>query len=296
MKLIANNNELIQQIESYEKIFDNVRIVDPMKNKVINFRDNEVTYEDTSCYSLWLTNSKCKNCITRKALEKKSTLCKIQHNENKMFLVFATPLKHNGETYALELLKDITENLVFETIDREQGCEIRNIVEDLSTIIMKDTLTELYNRRHIKQMLPIEISKSIEKRECLSIAIVDIDRFKKINDTYGHDIGDIVLKKFAQMLLKSTRNDLDWVARYGGEEFLICLPNTGSDEAYRALERIRRTVEKTKIKVEDKVLQITASFGLYTIKGNEITAIDLIKRADEKLYEAKKRGRNKVII
>lgn len=296
VKFIDNHNELIEKIKPYEKIFDNVRIVDPLKSRVVSFKNNEVIYENTACYSLWAANGICKNCVTRKALEEKSTACKIQHNENKMFLVLATPIQHEGEIYALELLKDITDNLIFETIDREQGHEIRNIVEDLSTIIIKDSLTEIYNRRYIKQMLPKEISRCNERNEFLSVAMVDIDFFKSVNDTYGHNIGDIVLKKFAKILSKSTRNDLDWVARYGGEEFLICLPNTGGKEAYRVLERMRKTIEKTKIRIADKIIQVTASFGLCTITSSNLAAVDLIKCADKKLYEAKNQGRNKIIV
>jgi diguanylate cyclase (GGDEF)-like protein len=286
---------LKQQAEAYSKIFDIVRMISPLEGKVINFVDNKLEYQESTCFSLWSSNNMCKNCITKKAFKKKDTFCKIQHNGNKMFLVFATPIEANGQTFVLELLKDITDNLVFETVDIEQGHEVRNIIEDLNTLILHDSLTDLYNRRYIKQMIPVEIAKSIDKNQPLSIAMVDIDHFKNINDTFGHTVGDVVLKKLGKILFKAIRGDGDWVARYGGEEFLVCLPNTDNKKAYKILERMREKIEKSQILVDNNLIQVTASFGLYSIIDNNLTAVDLINCADSKLYEAKKLGRNKVV-
>ena len=92
------------------------------------------------------------------------------------------------------------------------------------------------------------------------------------------------------------RNDTDWIARYGGDEFLICLHNVDGNDARKIVERLRKAIEKMTIEVDDMVIKVTASFGLITVKNTGLTTADLIKLADNKLYEAKKQGRNKVVV
>lgn len=246
-----------------------------------------------ACYSSWLDGNECKDCIIIKALNHKKTFVKIQNNADRMFLMSAVPLELNGDIFALELIKDITDNLVFETVYQCEGHELRNIVQDLNTLIMKDTLTSLYNRRYIDRTLPEEIARCNDKNP-LSIAMIDVDHFKSINDTYGHNAGDIIIKKLGQILSNSIRNDTDWAARYGGDEFLICLPNTDNKKAYKVLERIRKNVEKINIKIENIKIKVTVSGGLYTLNNNILAPVDLIKYADDKLYNAKEQGRNRI--
>jgi two-component system cell cycle response regulator len=288
------NYKILHYIEAYERIFDNVRIVDPINKKIIKYKDGIVIEDYINCYSISMDNKECADCIGIETLINQKTLIKIQHIGDKMLLMVTIPIDINKEKVVLELIKDITEGLVIETVYKTQEHELQNIVQDLNTLIMKDPLTNLYNRRYIDRILPQEINKCNDKNP-FSIAMIDIDHFKKINDTYGHNVGDIAIKTIGKILLNSIRNESDWAARYGGEEFLICLPNTNNEKAYKVLERIRKTIEKTKIKLEDKKINITASFGLCTVNSNKFTTIDLLKYADDKLYQAKKQGRNRVI-
>lgn len=282
-------------IQPYEGIFDVVRIVDPIKKNIISFKEHDEIPDNATCYSLWLNNEMCEECITIKALKENNTFTKIQHNADKLYLMVAAPIEINGEILALELLKDITNNMVFETVTQEQGHEVRNLTQDLNEILVKDHLTDSYNRRYIDQMLPIEISKSVENKYPISVAMIDIDNFKYVNDTYGHDFGDKVIKKFAQTLKKYIRDDVDWIARYGGDEFLVFLNNVDNKKAYKILERMRKAVEKIIMRTKDEKVKVTGSFGVYTNRDAEITASDLIKCADNNLYEAKNLGRNKVV-
>lgn len=293
MKEITKYESLRQQVKAYERIFDTVRVVDPVTKKVIVYKDGKDIYDNMACYSSWLDGNECKDCIIIKALNHKKTFVKIQNNADRMFLMSAVPLELNGDIFALELIKDITDNLVFETVYQCEGHELRNIVQDLNTLIMKDTLTSLYNRRYIDRTLPEEIARCNDKNP-LSIAMIDVDHFKSINDTYGHNAGDIIIKKLGQILSNSIRNDTDWAARYGGDEFLICLPNTDNKKAYKVLERIRKNVEKINIKIENIKIKVTVSGGLYTLNNNILAPVDLIKYADDKLYNAKEQGRNRI--
>ena len=108
-------------------------------------------------------------------------------------------------------------------------------------------------------------------------------------------MGDLVIKKFSDVMIESIRNETDWIARYGGDEFLICLHNVNDKQAGKIVERIRKEVENMTVKADDILIKVTASFGLVTVKDTTLESDDLIKLADSKLYEAKKQGRNKVV-
>ncbi|HHV97095.1 MAG TPA: GGDEF domain-containing protein [Clostridiaceae bacterium] len=126
--------------------------------------------------------------------------------------------------------------------------------------------------------------------------MADIDHFKNVNDTYGHYVGDRVIKKIGEVMTKYIRKDTDWIARYGGDEFLICLHDVDQKEAYKIVERLRKALESTLVEVEGESIKVTASFGLITVKNTKLKPDDLIKMADDKLYQAKRQGRNRVVI
>lgn len=169
----------------------------------------------------------------------------------------------------------------------------RQIQENLNTLekaSLTDTLTQLYNRRALDNKLE-ELYANFERyKTTFSVIIIDIDYFKKVNDTYGHDIGDSVLKEFATILRKNIRST-DVVGRWGGEEFLVICPETDHLGVKIQAEHLRQNIEKYNFKV---VGQKTASLGTSEIKEN-MTLSEVVEKADEALYEAKESGRNKVV-
>jgi len=146
--------------------------------------------------------------------------------------------------------------------------------------------------------LPQEINRAIRYERALSLVLCDIDHFKKVNDTYGHQAGDKVLIEFVYSIKQSIRNDLDWVARYGGEEFLIVLPETGPEGALIMAERLRNTISNNKFIVHEKAFHITSSFGISGFDSassdDNISSEVLINIADQHLYQCKLEGRNRV--
>jgi diguanylate cyclase (GGDEF)-like protein len=159
-----------------------------------------------------------------------------------------------------------------------------------------DTLTNLFNRRYFEEELSAETQKAFENQSNLSIIMVDIDHFKKVNDTFGHDGGDKVLRNLASLLKNSVRKH-DTVARYGGEEFVLLLPGAPVDPTNMVAERIRRLVEDTPFDVGQTQIRITISLGIsnfpiHRVKSKE----ELLKMADLALYDAKRGGRNRVCI
>ncbi|MCG8066694.1 MAG: diguanylate cyclase [Candidatus Thiodiazotropha taylori] len=175
---------------------------------------------------------------------------------------------------------------VSQRIEQEQ-----NLLEQLAT---HDSLTNLYTRRMFHEHLENELVRSTRFNHPLSLLLIDIDKFKLINDTYGHPAGDKVLQKLSERLLKDSRGT-DFLCRYGGEEIAIILPETDTDDAQEIAERIKLTVSALPIQFDDmQSLSVTVSIGVATYPQHGDTDTFLISAADSALYDAKQQGRNRV--
>ena len=157
-----------------------------------------------------------------------------------------------------------------------------------------DALTGLFNRRHFESTIDREFMRAKRYSSDLSIAVFDIDYFKKINDTYGHLCGDYVLKEIAYIALETFRKT-DILFRYGGEEFVVILTETPIDKAVIPLERFRKTIEDYPFFYDNNHLKVTVSVGVETLNPEIFTSADLFGNADKALYNAKENGRNKIV-
>ncbi|AJE02028.1 diguanylate cyclase [Geobacter pickeringii] len=172
--------------------------------------------------------------------------------------------------------------------------ELKRTNELLRKLSITDPLTHLHNRRHLMEMVEKEYQRAARKGGHLSLVILDIDYFKKINDTYGHPEGDKVLASLAEIVTKGLRS-YDVAARYGGEEFVLLLPETPISEAYAIAERLRGEVQDHVFKGTLQGQVVTISLGVATYPSPRVESIDsLFRQADEALYRAKQNGRNRV--
>ena len=163
----------------------------------------------------------------------------------------------------------------------------------LESVASVDPVTELYNRRHIMAVLDAECIRSSGNYSPLSILLMDVDNFKKINDTYGHQVGDVVLKEIASLITTASGSRL--VGRYGGEEFLVLLPDEDSGDACVIAERIRTAIEAATVVYDgDPIISPTISIGIATVFGWNGKPEDLVGLADDALYAAKSTGRNRI--
>ena len=174
--------------------------------------------------------------------------------------------------------------------------QLRHNVELSLEMAITDQLTGLHNRHYMGRHLDALLSNSKKKNSPLSFVIMDIDFFKRVNDTYGHDIGDEVLKEFASRITVNVRG-IDLACRFGGEEFVVVMPNTEIALAYKIAERLRHSIETTPVKISraPHQLNITISIGLAEAEGEDDSAAALLFRADQALYRAKHSGRNCVV-
>ncbi len=176
-----------------------------------------------------------------------------------------------------------------------------NVYAEILKHATLDALTGFYNRRQLEERTKQEIASARRQKTSLCAIMTDIDFFKKVNDTYGHTVGDLVLKTVSK-IMRSQLREYDIAGRYGGEEFVILLPFTKIEEAKMVAERLRKSIENKNIDItkinpdaQEKEIHVTISSGIYQLKDND-KENDLIQNADKALYEAKNSGRNKVIV
>jgi diguanylate cyclase (GGDEF)-like protein len=219
-------------------------------------------------------------------------------------LVFALPLAADREAIGVMQVEVPLEGTVaerqqyVERLERELH-ELMNFVAlaiktpDLYDRTIRDGMTRLFTKRHFVNQLAHHAAIAQRSEEPLALIMVDVDHFKRVNDTYGHLTGDMVLKEVAKILRDSIRASNE-AYRYGGEELGVLCPGTSAEQAAQLAERLRKKVEAKSIQGETKKLSVTASFGVAEWAADMKAPEDLVSRADEALYVAKKSGRNQV--
>jgi diguanylate cyclase len=179
---------------------------------------------------------------------------------------------------------------------RLQVLRLQNTLERSEEEGMRDVVTAIGNRRFFETAFAEELERARKTGEDFCLALGDLDRFKLVNDRFGHLVGDRLLRLFAEILIQNVRGQ-DRVARFGGEEFAVMLPGAGLREAVEAVDRIRRILESKKWTVEpsgERIDKMTVSFGVAKLQENE-TGDELLQRVDAYLYDAKERGRNRIV-
>jgi diguanylate cyclase (GGDEF)-like protein len=211
-----------------------------------------------------------------------------------------------------EILQDANEelgklNLSYEqlTVDLKQAKEkaenyaqeLQKANEELRKMALKDGLTGLYNHRYFQDLMDHELSRARRYKKPFSLIMLDLDHFKKINDHYGHPVGDVVLKGVSEAIQNSIR-DCDFAARYGGDEFAVVLPETELKGAAMAAERMRKAVEDLEIATNGIDIDVSISIGVtcYHTLADKKDKSEIISEADKALYKSKKKGRNKTCL
>jgi len=224
-------------------------------------------------------------------------------NNSYIYLIFLTAnsnkedvikgLEAGADDYITKPFNDL--ELKFRVKNGERILDLENRIMQLA---LTDPLTGLLNRRAFVDRLASEIARYKRLKQPLSLVMVDLDNFKNFNDTYGHLVGDEVLKHVATCFSRFLRK-YDFIGRYGGEEFVVCIPGVDASEAYTIAERLRTSMKYVDIeqeKGEPLQLYITASFGICELNDSISDVYELTKEADEALYKAKANGKDQVVI
>jgi diguanylate cyclase (GGDEF)-like protein len=177
---------------------------------------------------------------------------------------------------------------------KKQVAEIEKLRDEMHEQAIRDPLTGLFNRRYLQETLEREIAKANREFAPVSIIVMDLDHFKLVNDTYGHQAGDLMLQALGKLLKTGTRMG-DIACRYGGEEFIVVMPGAPAQIAVQRAETIRSTFDMLYVKDGGRILHATLSLGVATYPTHGATGEDVLIRADRALYHAKQAGRNRVI-
>lgn len=217
-----------------------------------------------------------------------------------------TMLKHQGKIIGAILLEnknaepfsdDNTRYQLYDKVFKSTALVLQSVLytENLISMTSTDQLTGVYNRRFIDMTLGEQLNIHQNLGLSFSVALFDIDHFKKFNDTYGHAFGDLVLKEVAAFM-KMHLGENSWIARYGGEEFVLFFGRSDPKQVRLKVESLREGLSQLQLTDGNTVTSVTASFGISTFPSNGTIVNDLIERADTALYESKKSGRNRVTV
>ena len=214
-------------------------------------------------------------------------------------MVEDTDIFFNIPDSLLDEIQQNIENIIRDfDIPEENKLEVIKQINYIYTrtkyLSITDELTGLANRRYFENCFEKEFLRTQRYHNKLTVVMFDIDHFKEVNDTYGHQCGDYVLKQIAHAALQTFRKT-DTVFRYGGEEFVVILTETDIEQAKIPLERFRKTVETLAPVYENKIIDVTVSIGACQCSENMKTKDEFLRRIDEALYEAKNSGRNKTV-
>ncbi|MCR5757454.1 MAG: GGDEF domain-containing protein [Selenomonas sp.] len=291
MELDKAMRDYLQKQGIFYKMFDVIRLVEQNGNYVCSYHtDGSCTVTHESCYSFWGRKHPCSNCVSRQAYNENRQHVKFEYARGRYYFVVARPVMLEGHRYALECVMDVTEQ--FTQYNPGEENFVMNLVHELERVSARDSFTGLYNKKYLLDNL----NKLLQKRQNamppapLYLALWDIDCFKQVNDTYGHDMGDKVLLNVAQILQKNTKKDAGWAARFGGDEFAVVFYDQEKKRCDALLQHIQQEIANTTYTctADDKQVsfQVTASFGLSDVvrAPNAETAISMV---DKPLYSCK---------
>jgi len=204
-----------------------------------------------------------------------------------------TRFEYMQQSCAMGPLRDKNNEIKYLFIYVQAMTEVATYEQKLLEMNMRDGLTGLYNRKFFDAKIKEEFNRHKRYGGVFSIIMLDIDKFKDINDTYGHQCGDFILKSLSSRALSLIRN-LDYLVRYGGEEFCCLLPETVIADAIRVAERFKTAIEQLENNFDGNIIKVTVSLGISEFRPEMESAYMMIKKADEALYRAKREGRNRV--
>ena len=290
------DEKLTEDLKIFKKYYDAVRLIDPFEERPpLSDGETEPVIDEFVLQHFGDDGGWCRDCICRKAVRRREAVAKAAVVDGTVFMMTALPVEVDGRWLALELVKAVVNEKQNALCDltEDRCCQYMTKLKDMAFC---DALTGLYNRRYIDKQLSAEIAVARHRKQPVSLIMLDIDNFKRVNDEYGHMVGDEVLKGFADKIRrKMPANGSAWGARYGGEEFLLVLPECSAGQAGQFSETLREAIAAAEFSTTAGPLRLTASFGVYTSLAQGFDPDQLLDRVDDCLCRAKRKGRNRTV-
>ena len=282
MKKNYTREELHRLMEQMRDEFQLVRLVEPLSRRVCD--EKTLLTTDEVCHSVWDRLERCENCSSGRALSEGETFMKLEIIGDKTFLVVSKYLIADDRELILELVYNAPTNIL---LGSEQKSAVSHLIDSYNYLLMTDPLTGLFNRRYLDEKFAPFLDCRENRDAVLNVAMTDIDGFKEINDTYGHETGDVLLVSIARRLDEAVREQ-DTVARLGGDEFILLFEGLGGvEEAHSLAKRVDALFAEPFV-AGGRPFLCSASAGLAVHRpGDGATAQEMLAIADMRMYEAK---------
>lgn len=274
-------------------LFDYYRLVNPRDHSVYDYnRDTgKVVCMPDVCYELWHRVAPCINCTSKTCRALQVEMIKVEYLDHRILLVVSVPVEVKGLPYALELIADVTESLMVADNVGQDNIAITKMIAEFNDLAIHDSFSTLYNKNYINNEIEslVFAQQLHPTREDASAPLViefDIDDFKRINDTYGHSVGDDVILYIAKHIKHDVEQIGGWVGRLGGDEFIICLPEAGDARGIETCRAAFAALEAYTFQAPEGEFGITISAGVTSVRSGD-TRRDLLDRMDAAMYAAK---------
>lgn len=274
--------EVVQLMKDLGNVFDAVRLVEPESARQWMLDESDVLREgEYECWMIWSRGERCSHCISRRVLDQRTRVTKFEFANDDLHHITAKYIEVDGKPLSMEMVCKVPDETILEGYGRQ---DIVEAITRHNQRVYTDPLTGAFNRRYLDEMF----AGTVVNR---AVAIIDVDDFKRVNDTYGHGVGDQALKGVVEAINACVRS-ADAVIRFGGDEFVVIFDGMAEDMLPRKLEQIRQRVQD--IQFQDVPgLELTVSIGAAYRDGAIMEQID---RADRMLYRAKENGKDRVRI
>ena len=256
---------------------------------VYDYRDGRFLSHDDTCYRCWNHGRPCTNCVSRIAVRENRQVVKLETLGRSIFLIVTIPFGGSDRKFALEFIKNVTDDLMVADIETDGNVTAVDLVDRINELTVRHPSTGLLRKEYAER----ELGKLVAQWDGTSpttLCILDIDRFKQVNDEHGHLVGDEVLARVSQLLLESAEHGGGWASRIGGDEFMLVLPSLPKDKADTLTEALEAGIAACKFQGTEP-FSVTVSHGAARLDARHGSWRDLFAEADRAMYAAKQARR-----
>ena len=275
-------SELQKQLSLYVPEF--YRIVDVDTYEVLDYRHGEFIDINQKCYQVWNMNAPCMKCTSRRAVKEDKPVLKLSFLDKRIFLIHSIPVEIKNRKYSIELIQDVSSSFLLHENNLQGADEVLSLISLFDERIMKDSSTNLFNKQYLLENLPAMMAHAKSESRPLSLAVLDVDHFKRTNDRYGHVFGDEVILKISETLI-ALMNESIHAVRIGGDEFAVIFENIDPSAAMSICDQAIHLLASFHFESYPEY-RIAISCGVADLRESD-TAESFLDRADRMMYGMK---------
>lgn len=284
---IKDMAEELKALARKQHFFSVYRLVDPDTHVVYDYAGGRLVPQKAKCYDYWGFDLPCVNCTSKRALTQGGRIIKLEYAHEHVTMVHSLPIVLCGHRCVLELADDVTDSFMLHLPTYDDNSDVGSLIRSFNDLMIRDSFTGLFNKNYIMQELSSMLRLATEGTHVLSAAILDIDRFKAVNDTFGHLVGDDVLRATADYIKALMGDPGIFGARFGGDEFFILFENIGLAESGALCAALSDQIASHIFLGSGGPFAVRISYGVGDYVPGE-SGMDFIQRLDASMYEMKR--------